>query len=623
MLTPKLPFEILSRIANLMNSCDRIAGSITCKAWQAPFEEVLWGTIDIYNQQRLDFVCKTPREANKIYPYRGSYARELNLWGFKLGDQEIFLMLQQIFPNLRRLNINENCLDDMNIGKISNWNLWGSLQKLNVDLSKAMNTNLKNDFLKILKDLPYLEHLESYFGEKRISITFELEDFEAMHSDLKQLEELIIGAVLLPLSSDDVARISTLEQRPKVKKLTVYSTLKDSRWLCYFGHKYPNLDTLVWINVDNIQALDLHQEETISILKTFPPVFQNLGEIGVRTTGTTLQHHLIYWNIFSQFHTPVKEVSHTFSSPTSSARLAQDIVQSLTQAFSSTIEILFLKRNEKGNRLQEIANAIVECPRLVDFSVHIIGVVIFVKIVLQKFPALKRIEVNNGIMAHSGQKSAEPLNHGLRMVKMSKGTLMVSSLSYLSFNCNRLKYVSLDDMVIFGPMDEESGKVEVDMSWSNLHLLRLHATRFQASRATFNRKTVINLMEIREKRLFYQDDKRNTEEEEEEYLEPDSIWSNWYHIYGDLNNQTKTWNMRQLNEDEFNEVIYFFDNHVNDENLDTQDNRTRNGLVQMDEWRRDLYRGGFSWTVESLNSIICEPMSSTDLCTWNYLYRNL
>ncbi|KAL0094191.1 hypothetical protein F4703DRAFT_1817087 [Phycomyces blakesleeanus] len=561
--------------------------------------------------------------AERIYGYRRAYVRELNISTANFSDEKDLLTLQQRFPNLQRLFIDEGCLGGIRIGNISNWNLWGTLTKLNINLSQVTNPDVKTELLKILKSLPHLDHLESVCIRNCESISFTLDEFAELNSCVHELNTLILSATCLPLSPTDVARIPTLNQQSKVKMITFYGTLFDSRWICYFARKYPNLEKLAWISIDQVETLDLHQEETISILKSLPNVFQHLSHISIRTTGSTEQQHLIYWNILSQFNIPIKGLTHIFSPPIINIELLQSIVQSSTQSFSSTIETLTLQRDERGFEIQEMTTTIVGCPHLVDLNIHICGSAVSVNVILDRFPALKRLDVFNGIMINSGHLNNQSLDHGLRMVKASKGSLNVSAFSYLSFNCKYLEYIYLDGMIVFGPMDEESGKVELDMSWSNIHLLRLYDIRFKVSQSNFDSKNLINLMEIREKRLFCEDSKAD---EGGPASDNSTMWSNWYHIFGGLDDDLfETWNMRQLYEREFGESIEFFDNYEHNKKVgDTSvDSRDSNGLVKMDDWRSDFYRGNFSWIFQSLNRIVSEDINVIDTCIWNQVYDNL
>ncbi|KAI9014458.1 hypothetical protein CLU79DRAFT_766882 [Phycomyces nitens] len=57
-MASRLPVEIILKIAQHLLTEDKIACSLTCKAWRAPFQEIVFTNIKVDSIQELEDICE-------------------------------------------------------------------------------------------------------------------------------------------------------------------------------------------------------------------------------------------------------------------------------------------------------------------------------------------------------------------------------------------------------------------------------------------------------------------------------------------------------------------------------------------------------------------------------------
>ncbi|KAL0077864.1 hypothetical protein F4703DRAFT_1881629, partial [Phycomyces blakesleeanus] len=480
MLASELPFEILRNIGRFLYLPDQLESCLVCRTWKIPFQDSMWDVIDLQNDEMMDKMSDVSTRVHAFYRKNGYRVRELLIWpNIYIDDQEIFT-LQQHFPNLNCLIISHSCLGGPNFGSIADWNLWGSLTELNVDITGWRHDNPADAFLNISLGLPNLERLmlNRFNGNQPVVVT--LDQLESFHSNLPQLKYLVLDMrpAAFENEEDALERIVNVKPATKLKhlQLNVFNSLY--QWLCYFAIKYPNLQVMVTLQLLDNGEFEQYPKEKAFISSLSPPAFQYLEWIDVITKKNPKQLHLDIWKQFYFLNIKLKRITWAVWCDMTDIGYLEAIVKECMNLFSKTIETFHFLCDFDYRKSWDFTTHLEYFPALVDLYIKAPHSFIELDVLLDRCVSLKVLKVVDSKFFLSTNEYETPKNHGLRMLIGLDSITTCNTLEYLSARCRRLNYMCLVRSIISGEHSSNNSRISIDMSYTHFKKLQLNDSRF-------------------------------------------------------------------------------------------------------------------------------------------------
>ncbi|KAI9007525.1 hypothetical protein CLU79DRAFT_778375 [Phycomyces nitens] len=464
MLASNLPFEILAQIASFLPKADRYHCSLTCSGWKLAFQNSLWEFMEINCQNRLIYMCESSHI--NIYRVHGHLTRELSISkDVKLGYKHL-VCLQKHFPNLLHIKIpgGINIIDK----EVPNdWEYWRYLQGMRISMPVSELQHPRTYFYTLVSYLPNLSRLEYIERENNRVSPFTMKSFELLHSYTPNLEYISMSIQVNAFTSINTSSLSKVlpANRITVSKFEVYSP--NHEWLCYIAHKYPKLHTLELTPRTNGFHNELYRNEADAMFAKLPFAFPNLENFKIFLYQDMRQFDYNVWKLIHQFNIPLRRVTRV-----SRFMITDDQVPDV------------LLTNLLGISLQDPSSAPSTMPAslagslfssLVELRLKSHLLPIKVNLVLDCFPALKVLELDGRV---DGSASSESTQHGLQLISLAHCIVKPSFFTNLSSRCRDLKYMFISDTDILGHLDQNNGRLVIDMPYTDLKYLGLHYPHF-------------------------------------------------------------------------------------------------------------------------------------------------
>ncbi|KAI9011963.1 hypothetical protein CLU79DRAFT_771396 [Phycomyces nitens] len=497
MLASELPCEILINIANLVSFRDKSPCSLTCKAWQAPFQEAMLNEIVIYDQKQLEEICDESVTNDMMYQNNGQYMRYLYLYGeFQASDEQVHI-LQQNFRNIKYLYVKQGRISNLNFGATADWRLWDALVELQIVLDDVRIENAEQRFLNVISCLPCLKRLELIRHTWLLGrLRFSLEDFEILHEHLPQLKHLSLSTDLTTLSARDMKRIMKASPAKDLVFFDIDSKSTDFRWLTYFARKYPAMHTLRWATYNNDTTLDEHQDEAVALFKAIPDAFLNLRVASIRSEECPTGEHLIFWRSFCPSNIPIKHLTCRPYLSQNTPEVFEEIIKTCMRSFSNTLETLSIKCRFIFNDPFMITNSFNHCPRLVYLRIGYCNTSIELDVLLELCVSLKNLRLSRGRLFVSSEAFKDVSLCSLRVIEIHRSTVSAETFDYISSRCKNLDDIQLKNTRVIGSISQKTGTLFIDMSRTRFERLCFENVWFSTSEDDENRTSILNLMVI-------------------------------------------------------------------------------------------------------------------------------
>ncbi|KAL0077676.1 hypothetical protein J3Q64DRAFT_1835771 [Phycomyces blakesleeanus] len=497
MLASDLPCEILINIANLVSFKDKSPCSLTCKAWQAPFQEAMLNEIVIYDQKQLEEICDEFITNDIVYQKNGQYMRYLYLYGeFQASDEQLHI-LQQHFRNIKYLYVKQARISNFNFGATANWRLWDALVELQIVLDDVRIENAERKFLDIMSCLPRLKRLELIRHTwLPVRLRFTLEDFETLHEHLPQLKNLSLSTDLTVLSAVDMIHITDVSPAKGLVFFDIDSKTTDFRWLSYFARKYPALHTLRWATCNNEITLDEHQDEAVALFKAIPTGFQNLRIASIRSEECPKGEHLIFWRSFCPSNIPIKHLTCRPYLSKNTPEVFEEIIKTCMRSFSKTLESLSIKCRFIFNTPFTITNSFNHCPRLVYLRIGYCNTSIELDVLLELCASLTNLRLSRGRLLVSSTASKNVSMCKLRVVEIHRSTVSAETLDYISSRCKKLDDIQLKNTKVIGSIFQNTRSLFIDMSGTRFERFCFENVWFSTLEDDENGSSNLNLIVI-------------------------------------------------------------------------------------------------------------------------------
>ncbi|KAL0074344.1 hypothetical protein J3Q64DRAFT_1877052 [Phycomyces blakesleeanus] len=626
MLASHLPFEIVFIIASYLLTKDKLNCILVCKAWRQPLQDSLWNSLEITSQRKLNSICNTLKRKRSVYKIHGVYVKQLHMSGeCRTTDQQL-LRIQKSFQNLQRLYIGRFCLDGLNIGMQVGWTLWKSLTELTIDMHKT-SVICEKEREKLFSCLPYLKRLCFTQRKNDPPLPFSLDNFEDLHDSLPRLEMLSLNIDLKCITENDQIRLWQVAPTKHMTKINFCARSMDSKWLCYFSLKYPDLNTLGLEAIENDKIPDFHKEEDLSVFSNLPAIFIHLKKASIRVRGCFERSHTVLWNLLSLHTVPVEHLTYRFDSPPYSPQLSSIVTRKCMISCSNTIKTLSIECRDDPFKPELIASVFKLCPNLVDLNIDIFLATIMLDTIIDLCVSLKRFRASNGSLELSKNEPRDPIMHGLRIIELTNTTAIASVFHYLSFHCRKLNYARLNTVKVISRLSNETGNCLVDMHYTQFKVLHIFYVQCFTSYATMFDAIGMNIMVLSKPRVSTDGHTNRRGPFLSQGTQSDTptvqMWTHTY--YERLKNRRWVPATRALMKKEVKFARKYYQDFERNKNIKNslEVERSWTGELVWNNWKEDLCRGYFVLNCGPIDEYCIHQEKGCDPTLFNRIYSTL
>ncbi|KAL0084505.1 hypothetical protein F4703DRAFT_1854574 [Phycomyces blakesleeanus] len=627
MTASKLPSEILSQIADLLLTDDKISNAITCKAWRYPFQDSLWRDIRISSMESLQHIYNTIKTSKNTPTFHGLLVHSLRICGDYPVPNTQQDELLKFLPNLKHLDLRHIKYKDINRIMAESNDTWKSLESLIIQDITTTEPEVATDFIESLKTCRMLRNLEFFTLKRNDPILFNMNHFENLHQNLQLLSSI---KAHLALNEDISSTLGTIPDTTPVLSLTSLDIKLgqwDPLWLYYFSYKYPNLHSFKldvsdmfpgWIHYDQMQVI-------ISHFQSNPNALRHLESFEFITKAIAEWTHLVFWEFICPLRVPVKNLKYKAQRNNGDVQLYAMTLKRFLQSFSETLETLSVD----GSAFFDIKRSPTlylssHSPFLKDLHIESCGVSLNLDSVLNNCTALKRLRYFGGQLLNNSnttnQDTEERQNHGLQILELRQVVTSAAVLGNISYRCRRLQYMNLSSLSISGFISEISGHLLLDMRHTFFKVLHLAQIKYYSS-YKHDVKPAISMTLLSQVNYPSRSDKRNEENDEEADSKSPIISYHkiaWFHTFIDIECKKYTRiGIIQLSEQESSAAMEYYQNFKSRKDSNTIEDDPEKG------WKGDLCRGYGEIRCGQVEKYTIPELSTNDKEFWENLYNKL
>ncbi|KAL0077832.1 hypothetical protein F4703DRAFT_1881495 [Phycomyces blakesleeanus] len=595
MLLSELPFEILSKIADILINEDKASCTLVCKRWKFPFQDSLWKNIEVKSMEQLTSICDIVKHST-------------NGLSFSLAIQNLYFtswctitdLLQsnilQVLPNLKHLNLGDISFKTFDTEISIYGGPWKSLVSLEFQVCSTREETSQSILVEFLTQFPNLHDLNIFPCFPHTSIYFDVSNINTIHKYLSRLRS-IKGAFTFPtICQSDIQTIPKAIPAYSLTSLDIHILNLNSlwlyyQWLWYFSYKYPNLRTLT------LKALCETDESIIkeynikkgSLLRPATTLFPHLETVEFNTEDFTKWSHTVLWDLLCQSNAPIKNLRCWARYRTYEEGALEKVIRQLVQSFSKTLETMSVEGYLFFGTENIVKLEISYCPRLVELEITDNGSYIELDNLLDNCIALSRLKFSNGKLNIGSDPHEKPAHHGLNILELSYVTVNTAVFSYLSFRCRSLEYMYLNRPKICDSISDETKRLYIDMSYTNFKVLRLDHIYCYSSDRLMDKNTAINLILLSQ----VNSDRLSNGTRQSEDIVSVVKHLSWFHVFYGLDHTFDSApKVRKLSEQEVCITTEYYQNFRFRESTGIQESmRSMNGQTLKSNWKADLCRG--------------------------------
>ncbi|KAL0084490.1 hypothetical protein J3Q64DRAFT_1822668 [Phycomyces blakesleeanus] len=451
MLASDLPFEILSQIAKLLLTDDKLTYILTCKGWKIPFQESLWENIKVDSMDKLKDICAIVNDPTA----------------------HVF----KTFPNLKHLDMGSLYFYDIDISDTTYGPQWTSVTSLKLQIVPETWKTTAPFMIEVLRNIPNLQSLGIYPYQRFDSMVFDFNRYNDLHLALPQLVNFRVHLRLTDMHPGAVARIP--------------STYPALSWVYYFCFKYPNLQALTFSSLRQLGGISVMEtnERNIALLRSLETVCFYTKELSEWS-------HVIFWELLCPSNVAIKSLKYRIRSRDPDVTLLCRVTDRLLQSFSTTLAKLSINWGISFNTRIAFEPKLQYSSWLVSLKMRECGLSIALDDLLDHCPSLEHFEFSDGRLYNSSpETSGDPRQHGLLLLILDLVITNVSVLNYATFKCKGLEAIHLKSMRICGSVSAKTRSLCIGMSCLELKTLILdHVKFYSSSEENMSKDPDINLI---------------------------------------------------------------------------------------------------------------------------------
>ncbi|KAL0081205.1 hypothetical protein J3Q64DRAFT_1837915 [Phycomyces blakesleeanus] len=414
-----LPLEILIHLATYVEKEDRLNCALVCNQWTEPFLDAYWARIDIDNNT-----------------------------------------LQKMFNKFSQTNDSVKTKLD--------WSLWETLSHLEIQFyRKELVLETIFEQLSVLTCLVHLEISRAHSSEENFS-TY-LTDFESLHRHLPRLEYIDIHTFIKPIHEREIEMIRRVEPAHSIRTVIFSSDAIDTLWIFYFAHKYPNLLSFDLAYHAPPRSLiprsceDPQYQSRLQILLSLKQFFPCLQITKTITRNNEFWLHRIFHDALQHFNVKIKYPKITYFGETLEENDISDWIKYFSEsAIFLHVSSIFAVRAE--------AKLLVPCHKLTVLYINY-TTMLDMENILDNCPVLQSLYICYSYICSPEYPQPTHLPHSLQKLDIKHTKMNSHTFKYISFRCEQLKYMKLEDIRLYHSDSEETGQLLVDMPFSQLKIL--------------------------------------------------------------------------------------------------------------------------------------------------------
>ncbi|KAL0081485.1 hypothetical protein F4703DRAFT_1867146 [Phycomyces blakesleeanus] len=479
MLTNVLPFEILGIISTFISTDDILVCTTVCKAWNAPFKDTLWETVNIKTNERLKAICTVSHTEKNIYQANGNRVQTLSFRKMiRMNDSQLHT-IQTYFQRVKNVHMPLGSLTKEDFGLTADWSLWKSLINLEIFMPALTLDNQKEELLNILSFLPCLKRLDLAQEYSYRVQPYTWETLESIHEYLSQLEHLRLHLFLHPIPTKDVLLIKDVIPATHMASAEFLGHNMDHEWLFYFAMKYPNIQTLNAKAIYKNQLEEYTQnDETIDTVPEVSQQFSRIKKVTLRQEAIQGLHYDAFWRLFHELVRSVKSLEYNLQLKDAVSGQQKDTVRDAICFRSETLEKLILRVKSRFSIPSILFTNLGICPRLVDLTMEVSNAAIEFDVLLDNCALLNKVRFRDQRIVLSSDPSKPVVHHGLQSIELYMSSIDADVFKYTSSRCWHLSELRLQTVRVPVSIAPETGVFCIDMSYTHFDVLNLEGVKF-------------------------------------------------------------------------------------------------------------------------------------------------
>ncbi|KAI9021627.1 hypothetical protein CLU79DRAFT_835504 [Phycomyces nitens] len=493
-MVPPLPYEILRNIAFFITRKDASVSSLVCKAWSFPFQASLWEKISISKDLELDNLLQKFDRAPEIYQRSGHYVRELDLG--KRDDLSAITIskLQRYFPDVNTVKIEKGLWYQTHLEALPEWNQWKQLRHLTVCVPHCPNDDSFQELQRICSGLSLLQTLVILNKYSGATSAIGWETLETIHSTLPYLECLKVDSQMFRIPETDMNQIRALPPAVLLNTVIFDTENMPLEWLFYCAVKYKNIQTLKWrdtqsVGKDSPEAHSTYLEPAHYILlekmrkfSTLPYFFSRLKNFALGENPAVAWRGGTIWQIFEELGVSLENLEFTIGIDDFLPNTVTKILTKYSKACSNTLQTLCIKavmHTPNPAHTPCILQAVpISFNLLADLTINAQYSIIEVDDILNHCSALKKLSISAHSVCLSPVASNNDMVHSLERIELTDSKVKAGIFTYLSFRCENIGHMRLNNLTVVGLISQETGNLCVDMSKTCFKDLRIDKVTF-------------------------------------------------------------------------------------------------------------------------------------------------
>ncbi|KAL0077847.1 hypothetical protein F4703DRAFT_1797625 [Phycomyces blakesleeanus] len=259
------------------------------------------------------------------------------------------------------------------------------------------------------------------------------------------------------------------------------------------------------------------------------------------------------WRQLRLLNTKIRRISHKVCPSYNELqgpelRQFQDGNREFISMFSSTLESLSIDAYIRRTLSTKLTNIIDYSPCLTELYISAFGITLKLDEVLASFPALKTIGIQHSDLRLGKNFPECPTNHGLTKIIAISVWTDVRTHNRLSLQCRQSNYLCFKGVRVEGSVCPTTGRISIDIAYT----IGLVALSVRSPKA-------LQILDSKD-----HDNSRSQKEEEEDDNDNDNDESRewiWFHIQHTTRDPFSGYIVRQLEQDESQEVMEYFANY--------------------------------------------------------------
>ncbi|KAI9032612.1 hypothetical protein CLU79DRAFT_727111 [Phycomyces nitens] len=494
MLVPRLPLEIIARIASFVPKDEMPEYILICRAWKEIFEIAMMERVVLSLKGWHDLVSLSDNNHGHHKKWsKGNYTKELVLHPYMSVRDIQYTSLQRIFPNIVHFDI--NVLGPYHFMQLIalDWKTWSNLRELRISFSLGLVNYDSSVILKVLESLSCLRRLvihtkpgvRAEFIDLSVPdmyrASFTVEELETLHEHLPRLQYLDLQIDFVK-NTNEIA-IDNIIPAKDMDTLRVNINNISPSWLSYFAQKYPNI-RIMELKGDNPAKMSFEYTDMVvkKNMTRFYRLTNTLGKlrklsISKYNSDRAIQH-IIYWNNLPSSKSKLCSIYYDplYITP-SIYDYRRDIIFPLS-LISSKIEQLSIRERYDCVLPSSILETIEICPKLTYLDMKCNGQEIRLDTVLDTCVNIERLCIKSASVTTDKTRSNDRPIYGLQLLDMTKVEIEADVFFYISQHCPRLHNMKLYNVGIYRRDLSRTREFRVSMPHTNFQKLCLYGLQF-------------------------------------------------------------------------------------------------------------------------------------------------